>query len=98
MSGLRKPSPRTGRSSAPPARRIARQSSLRVVVTGGTESLRRRLRNAARAALRAEARVQGRLDIAVLDASEMRRQHRRWMGLGSATDVLTFDLTDGGGS
>jgi len=34
------------------------------------------------------------LDIEVIDTAEMKRQHKQWMGDGSVTDVLTFDLCD----
>jgi probable rRNA maturation factor len=34
----------------------------------------------------------GQLGVAVVDAAEMARLHQRYLGLRSATDVLTFDL------
>jgi len=80
------------------ARRAAGRSkaedSALVSVTGGTPALRRMLEEAARAAFAAERVRLTRLDVAVIDAVEMRRQHKQWMGDGSVTDVLTFDLRD----
>lgn len=46
----------------------------------------------AQAALRAEGFRRGEVSIAVVAAREMAQLHRRHMGLGGATDVLTFDL------
>jgi probable rRNA maturation factor len=36
----------------------------------------------------------GHVDVAVVNAARMRREHRRWRGDSSVTDVLTFDLRD----
>lgn len=79
------------------ARMVARQKpsvATPIKASGGTARLLQLLENAAQAALRAERKRIARLDIAVIDAAEMKRQHKQWMGDGSVTDVLTFDLRD----
>ena len=40
----------------------------------------------------------GQIDIAVAGRAEMSRLNREWLGDGRATDVLSFDLTEGGGA
>ncbi len=65
-----------------------------VSASGGTSRLNQLLEVAARATFAAESARVARLDIAVIGAAEMKRQHKQWMGDGSVTDVLTFDLRD----
>lgn len=65
-----------------------------VRATGGPHKLNQLLEGVARAACAAEESAVTRIDIAVIDAVEMKRQHRQWMGDGGVTDVLTFDLRD----
>jgi probable rRNA maturation factor len=49
---------------------------------------------AARRALASEGVRAGRLELVAVDDRSMRRLHRVWMGADSATDVLTFDLSE----
>lgn len=65
-----------------------------VCASGGPHILNQLLEEVARAVCAAERFDVARIDIAVIDAAEMKRQHRQWMGDGSLTDVLTFDLRD----
>lgn len=71
-----------------------RRSALIIQTSGAPPALAVKIRKTARAALNAERRNRGRLEVAVVADAEMRRLHRLWMGLGSTTDVLTFDLSD----
>lgn len=80
------------RGRASPAQRNSHRLHIDVVAT--TPRLARLIRAAARHALRAEGVRDGRLGILTADATEMRRFHRRWLGIGNVTDVLTFDLSD----
>ena len=82
---------KSGRSRVP---RVSREGQGDIRASGGAASLCRLLEQAATAALAAERVKVARLDIAVIDAAEMKRQHKQWMGDGSVTDVLTFDLRD----
>jgi probable rRNA maturation factor len=77
-------------------RNPAADSAVKVQVSGVSGALAGRIRRAALATLVGEGRMGGRLEVAIVDDAEMRKLHRRWMGLGSTTDVLTFDLSDGG--
>jgi probable rRNA maturation factor len=77
-------------------RKPAADSAVKVHVSGVSGALAGRIRRAALATFVGEDRRGGRLEVAIVDDSEMRKLHRRWMGLGSTTDVLTFDLSDGG--
>lgn len=54
------------------------------------------LRRAARAALAAQAVDRCSLEVAVVAAAEIAAHHRRFLGLNTPTDVLTFDLGDSG--
>lgn len=65
-----------------------------VRASGTTVGVCRLLERAAEGALDAERASIKQLDIAVIDAAEMKRQHKQWMGDGGVTDVLTFDLRD----
>lgn len=77
-------------------RKSGSDSAVEVQVSGARGALAGRMREAARATLSGEGRVRGRLEVAIVEDAEMRKLHRRWMGLGSTTDVLSFDLSDGG--
>ena len=77
-------------------RKPAAESSVKVEVSGATGALAGRIREAAVATFGGEGRRNGRLEVAIVDDAEMRKLHRQWMGLGSTTDVLSFDLSDGG--
>ncbi|MBI4577909.1 MAG: rRNA maturation RNase YbeY [Planctomycetes bacterium] len=55
---------------------------------------RRRLRQAAGAALALVGR-QGDVTVVVMDDRQIRRLHREWLGVDSATDVLSFPLAGG---
>ncbi len=81
-----------GDSSHP--RRGARSRRLTIVVTGAGDALAADVRAAARRTLRSGGIERGHLEIAVIADAQMRRQHRRWLGDPSSTDVLTFDLRD----
>jgi len=74
--------------------RVSREAQGAICATGGAASLCRLLEDAARGAFEAERARVARLEIAVVDAAEMKRQHKQWMGDGSVTDVLTFDLRE----
>jgi probable rRNA maturation factor len=65
-----------------------------VVVLGSPSGLRARIRRAAAAAMHSQGYHRGRLEIAIVDAAEMRRLHKQWMGRATVTDVLSFDLRD----
>lgn len=77
-------------------RKPAADCAVQVQVSGVTGVLAVRIREAAVATFRGEDCMGGRLEVAIVDDAEMRKLHRRWMGLGSTTDVLSFDLSDGG--
>lgn len=70
------------------------RSRLRIVVNGCPAALATTLRRAARHTLHAEELKSGQLEIVVVSAARMRREHARWLNDGSDTDVLTFDLRD----
>lgn len=72
------------------------EQRLSLTVVGCNTDVARRLRRAARAALSREGRRAGRVEIALVGGPEMARNHRRWLSQPGATDVLTFDLNDGG--
>lgn len=59
---------------------------------------RRPLAELVRFVARKEDRRLGQIDLAVVGRAEMSRLNRRWLGDGRATDVLSFDLSDGGGA
>ena len=59
---------------------------------------RRRLARLVRFVAREEGHRLGQIDIAVAGRGEMSRLNREWLRDGRATDVLSFDLTEGGGS
>lgn len=67
-----------------------------VRASGAASAVCRLLERTARAALAVEQAPVKQLEIAVIDAVEMKRQHKQWMGDGSVTDVLTFDLRERG--
>jgi probable rRNA maturation factor len=90
--------PRAGRSKG---RRVqhgqpagAEKRDIGVVVSGSPTGLRERIRRAAVEAVHSQGYCHGRLEIAIVDAAEMRRQHKQWMGRATLTDVLSFDLRD----
>lgn len=76
----------------PPSKQ--RDQGLTITLSGCEADLTAKLRRAARQTLQSEGYRCGRLDIAVVGDTEMRRQHARWMGVEAATDVLSFDLRD----
>ncbi len=80
--------PETEPPSALPARPIA------IDLDPCPDDCRDMLVRAARRTLRQERRTRGSLAIAVVSDAEMRRQHERWLGRDTSTDVLTFDLRD----
>ena len=80
--------PETDPPSALPARHVA------IDLDPCPDDCRELLARAARRTLRQERRTQGSLAIAVVSDAEMRRQHERWLGRDTSTDVLTFDLRD----
>jgi len=77
-------------------RNAAADSAVMVQVSGARGGLAGRIRRAALATFGGEGRRGGRVEVAIVDDAEMRKLHRRWMGLGSTTDVLTFDLSNEG--
>ena len=85
----------TARKKRKPAssRRPRPGASIIIDVCGGDPGLQRLVRRAARAALAAEGRDSGRLEIAIVGERDMMRLHRRWMGNPAPTDVLTFDFS-----
>jgi probable rRNA maturation factor len=70
------------------------QPGLSIIISGAAAALKPAIRRAARRTMLSQGYGQGRLEIALVDGTEMRRQHRQWMGLASMTDVLSFDLRD----
>lgn len=86
--------PRANRKKSRGGTRKKKSPRLSIVVTGATNELAALISQAARRALSAEAKDAGRLEIAVVGDTEMRRQHRQWMGDPTVTDVLTFDMRD----
>jgi probable rRNA maturation factor len=72
----------------------AEKQDIGVVVSGSPSGLRERIRRAAVEAVHSQGYCHGRLEIAIVDAAEMRRQHKQWMGRATLTDVLSFDLRD----
>lgn len=71
-----------------------RRRRLSISIADCPEGMNRPMRDAARRTLQKHGYRQGRLEIAVVGNAEMCRQHARWMGDNSSTDVLTFDLRD----
>jgi len=71
-----------------------RGDRLIVTVSGNTSGLKSEIIDVAGRALRSQGLVRGSLHVAVVGDTVMRRQHRRWLGEDSTTDVLTFDLRD----
>ncbi|MFH1419835.1 MAG: rRNA maturation RNase YbeY [Planctomycetota bacterium] len=67
---------------------------LQITLAGCPEDAQEQVRRAARYTLRRERFLRGRLDITLLGNAEMKRQHKRWLGLDSTTDVLSFDLRE----
>jgi probable rRNA maturation factor len=57
-----------------------------------------RIRAVLRRALRLEGVKQGHVEVAFVDDKTIRRVHRRYLKLDTATDVLTFPLNDSGES
>jgi probable rRNA maturation factor len=69
-------------------------SRLEIAVSGCADRLAEALQRAATAALTSHGIKSGPLDIAVVDDTEMRAHHARWMDDDSTTDSLAFDLRD----
>jgi probable rRNA maturation factor len=69
---------------------------LSVVVSGSPARMGPEIRRAALQAVQSQGYCHGRLEIAIVGEAEMRRQHKRWMGRATVTDVLSFDLREGG--
>ncbi|MCG8407291.1 MAG: rRNA maturation RNase YbeY [Phycisphaerales bacterium] len=67
---------------------------LSIVISDCPEGLEQAVCDAARLTLRSHNIRRGCLEVAVVGMAEMCRQHERWMGDASPTDVLTFDLRD----
>ncbi|HVP09912.1 MAG TPA: rRNA maturation RNase YbeY [Phycisphaerae bacterium] len=65
-----------------------------VVVCDAPAGMEAEIRRAARRAMQAGGYHSGRLEIAIVGDAEMRRQHQRWLGRATVTDVLSFDLRD----
>ena len=80
-----------GRRKAAPSKSGANVS---IRATGGLAALCRMLEGVSSATFAAERLLVAKLEIAIIDAVEMKRQHKQWMGDDSVTDVLTFDLRD----
>jgi len=69
-------------------------SRITVRLSGCPGGLNRAIRSAARRALASHGITSGEVEVAVVDDAEMARQHARWMGDQTSTDVLTFDLRE----
>jgi probable rRNA maturation factor len=69
------------------------KARIRIVVTGCEPDIARILARAGRRTLELE-KHSGTLEIHVLGSAAMAREHRTWMGIRGATDILTFDLRD----
>ena len=67
---------------------------LQITLAGCPEDAQEQVRRAARYTLRREGFRHGRLDITLLGNAEMKRQHKRWLGDDTTTDVLSFDLRE----
>jgi probable rRNA maturation factor len=76
----------------PPARSTRR--ALSITVLGATDGMDEDVRQTAEHTLRANGKRVGSLEIALVGDTEMRRQHQRWKGADTTTDVLSFDLRD----
>jgi len=72
----------------------AKDQDLVITLSGCPDGTASPVRRAARRTLHSEGYGCGQLEIAVIGDAEMRRQHARWMGEDTTTDVLAFDLRD----
>jgi len=71
-----------------------RRSRLAITVVGCPDAMIEDVRQAATHTLQSQGYARGELEIAIVSEAEMRRQHAHWMGDGSTTDVLSFDLRE----
>jgi len=67
---------------------------LRITITGCPQGMENAVQKAARHALETGGHDRGELEVAIVSAQQMRRQHAEWMGEDSTTDVLSFDLRE----
>jgi probable rRNA maturation factor len=70
------------------------KEGLSIITSGAPGGMGAAIRRAARQTLRSQGYDHGRLEVTLVEETEMRRQHRRWMGRAVLTDVLSFDLRD----
>ena len=74
-----------------------RAQTPRVLISSSQKSLRvprKRIAELAAFVARAEGVRVAEIDLAVVESDEIARLHRRYLGRGGVTDVLSFDLSD----
>jgi len=72
----------------------------RVLITSSQKALRvprKKLASLIAFVARSEGAAVAEVDLALVGRREMAALNRRWLGHAGATDVLSFDLSDGGG-